>query len=103
MLKDCEVFACKKFNTPQGMMLAACDSEILGKKLKFGDVEVEICREFYFEKFCSKEELINLIKEAKIINLFGNKIMKIIIDMGMAKKDEFKIIDNVAHIQIYKL
>jgi hypothetical protein len=103
MLKDYNMFACKKFDTPQGLMLAACDSNILGKKLKFNDVEIEIHKDFYFEKFCSEEELINIIKEAKIINLFGNKIMKVVISLGLARKEEFKIIDGIAHIQIYRL
>jgi len=103
MSKDCNKFACRKFNTPQGVMVAACDREILGRKLKFNDVEVEIKKEFYFEKFCSEKELTELIKEAKIINLFGNKIMKLVVNMGIARREDFKIIDNVAHVQIYKL
>lgn len=97
------MFACKKFSTFQGLMLAACDQEVLGKKLKYGKIEIEINKDFYFEKFCSKEELIELLREAKIINLFGNRIMKIILELKLAKKEDFKIIDGIAHIQIYRL
>jgi hypothetical protein len=67
-------FACKEFETPQGLMIAVCDKELLGKKLKHGDLKIEIKKSFYFEKFCSAEEIIKLIKKAKIINLFGNNI-----------------------------
>ena len=96
-------FAYKKFDTPQGLMIAVCDAEILGKRLQHGNLEIEISEDFYFERFCSTEEIVELLKKAKIVNLFGNKIMEVVIKINLANKEDFKIIDNIPHIQIYKL
>ena len=97
------MFAFKKFNTSQGIMLAACDAELLGKKPRFNDLEVEIRESFYFEDYCSKEELKELLKEVKIINLFGEKTKKAVIEINLARENDFKVIDKVPYIQIYRL
>lgn len=83
-------------------LLAVCDRELLGKKLKSRDVEIEIKKSFYFEKFGDETELIKLLKEAKIINLFGRKIFE------LAKKEnifngEVKEVGGIVHLQIYKI
>ncbi|MCK4429451.1 MAG: DUF424 family protein [Candidatus Aenigmarchaeota archaeon] len=44
-----KLFACKYFAADK--LLAGCDKEILGKKLKFGETEIEIKKSFYFESF----------------------------------------------------
>ncbi len=95
--------ACKRFNTPQGIMIAACDANLLGKKLKVGDLEIEINENFYFERYCSEEELNKLLKEAKIMNLFGENLKEITTKMNLAKEEDFKIIEGIPHIQIYRI
>lgn len=84
-------------------MVAACDAEVLGKKLKFNGLEIEINENFYFEKFCSEDELKKLLKEAKIANLFGEKIRKVVVGLGLAKEKDFKNVEGVPHLQVYRI
>ena len=94
-------FACKYFKKDK--LLAACDREILGKKLKFGEIDFEIKKSFYFERFAEKKEIIPLLKEAKIINLIGNEIVNLAAELKLINKENVKFIDGVAHVQIYKI
>jgi hypothetical protein len=84
-------------------LLAACDKELLGKKLKFGEVDFVVRESFYFEKFIDIEELIKLLKEAQIVNLIGDKIIGHLIEKGLVNRNSVKLIDGVSHVQIYKL
>jgi len=95
------MFACKYFERDK--LLAACDREILGRKLKFGEIDFEIKKSFYFERFAKEEEIISLLKEAKIINLIGNKIVNLAAELKLINKENVKFIDGIAHVQIYKL
>lgn len=94
-------FACRFFEKDK--LLAACDKEILGKKLKFGEIEIEIKESFYFERFYTEREIKEFLKEAKIINLFGNKIVALATEQKLINKENIKVIDGIAHVQIYKV
>lgn len=94
------MFACRYFKNEK--LLAVCDRELVGRKLNLGEVEIEIKKSFYFEKFCSEEEIRELLKEARTINMFGEKILEIARSQKLAG-DEVKIIDGVPHAQIYKI
>jgi hypothetical protein len=95
-------FACKIYHGNE-TLLAACDKELLGKKLKFGEVDFEIKASFYFEKLVSCDELAKLLKEAQIINLIGDKIVDHCIEKGLVNMNSVKLIDGVSHVQIYKI
>ena len=94
--------ACKLYRGSE-TLLAACDKELLGKKLKFGEVDFEIKESFYFEKFIGCDELINLLKEASMVNLIGSKVVGHLVEKGIVNRNSVKLIDGVPHIQIYKV
>lgn len=95
-------FACKIYRGSP-TLLAACDKELLGKVLKFGEVDFVVRESFYFEKFVDHNELTRLLKEAHIANLIGNKLVGHLIESGLVNRNKVKLIDGVSHIQIYKI
>jgi len=96
------VIACK-FYRGSPSILAACDRELLGKKLKFGEVDFEIRESFYFERFITLEEFSALMKEAEVMNLVGERVVGCCILGGLVNRNSVKLIDGVPHIQIYKI
>ncbi len=95
------MFACRFFE--KDGLFAACDKEILGKTLKFGEVDFEIKKSFYFEKFVGVDEIKEFWGMAKIINLVGNRVVKLSIEEKLINKESVKIIDGVPHVQIYRM
>ena len=63
----------KIYKNGEHILIAACDKEVLGKKLKHGNSIVEISKAFYGETYVSEEELQKSIQGATIVNLFGGK------------------------------
>ena len=66
-----------------GIILAACDRDLLGKVLKFGEIRIEVSERFYGGKLVNEKELIVLLEEADVLNLIGEKVVKIAERMGL--------------------
>ncbi|MCK4730212.1 MAG: DUF424 family protein [Candidatus Aenigmarchaeota archaeon] len=94
-------FAYKYFSREK--LLAVCDKELLGEKLKFEETEFEVKKSFYFEKIAMEKEIEKMLDKAKTINLIGNKIIEIAVKMKLIGNDNVMKIEGISHIQIYKI
>jgi uncharacterized protein len=85
------------------VLVAACDKELLGTKLKHGNTVVEISRAFYEGEDVSEEELQKALQKATTANLFGEETVKCAIKCGFIDPDSVITIDCVPHAQIFIL
>jgi len=85
------------------VLVAACDKELLGKKLKHGNTLVEISRAFYEGEYVSEEKLQEALQGATTANLFGEKTIKCAIKCGFIDPDSVIIIECVPHAQIFRI
>ncbi|MEM5811691.1 MAG: DUF424 family protein [Candidatus Aenigmatarchaeota archaeon] len=81
---------------------AICDEEILGKKLKFGKIEVYINPRFYQGSLINEEEALKVMRKIDIGNLFGNKIVDLAIKNGIIGENNVLVIDGIKHAQFIK-
>jgi hypothetical protein len=77
-----------------GIIVAVCDKDVLGKKLKHGNVNVVISEGFYKGDIASQEQVIEALANAKTANLFGD---------GAVDPECVVVIDGVQHAQIFHL
>ena len=94
------MFYYKIFNEGNDILIAVCDKEILGKKIKRSEGEFEVKKDFYGEKECNEEEIKEILKKATIINATGNKIVKLMIEEGFVDKDKTLKLGDVSHAQV---
>ncbi|MEM2918048.1 MAG: DUF424 family protein [Candidatus Altiarchaeota archaeon] len=85
------------------IILAACDVELIGKKISEGELEIEIKKEFYGGELRDIEDLKNEIEEATIVNLIGNKVVDFAIKNNFVDKKNVLKIADVKHAQIIVL
>jgi uncharacterized protein len=97
------LFWYKIFNVKYDIVVAICDEELLGKKLKYGNVNIEISEKFYKGDIVDEEGAIKLIKLATIGNLIGEKIISIAEKEGFISKENILFIDGVPHAQFVKI
>ncbi|MCK9292970.1 MAG: DUF424 family protein [archaeon] len=93
----------KFHKSPIGNIFAACDKELLGSKIIFDDVEIHINKAFYGVDTITEEELLTNINKADSVNIFGNKICSFLVSKKVITKEQIIIINNISHIQIYKI
>jgi hypothetical protein len=93
----------KEYLTQGEILLAACDDDIIGKTFCEGELQLVVSESFYGGEKISKENFILQIKKATIINLVGQAVIKVALDLGLIGKEGIIEIDGIPHAQIAKM
>jgi uncharacterized protein len=93
----------KIYKNGEHVLVAACDKEVLGKRLKHGNTEIEVSKAFYEGEEVSEEELQKALEEATTANLFGEETIKCAINCGLIDPNSVIMIDCVPHAQIFRV
>ncbi len=108
MNNEIEIAWIKEIETEEyGIILAACDKELLGKKLHKGAIEVVISKRFYGGRLVTLKELKNLMRKADVLNLVGERVVNLAEEMGLIHSDAkifFEDADGrkIPHAQMYR-
>jgi len=84
-------------------IFACCDFELLGKTILFNDLEIHISSGFYGSSKLTEEEILSFLFDADQINVFGKKVCDLLLSKNIITKDNIIYIENIPHIQIYKI
>jgi hypothetical protein len=87
----------------QHMLLAACDAELLGKKLREGKIVFEIHKQFYEGPKMTVEEVIELMKQSTIVNMVGHNVVKKAVEKGLIHPDAVLKVSGIPHAQIVRM
>jgi hypothetical protein len=74
------------------IILAVCDSELLGKKFEEGKKQLDLSSDFYAGEKRSEKDVSGLMRNSYIINLVGKK------STGLAIKDGLITQNNICEI-----
>jgi len=98
------MISAKIHRSEKELLLAACDTELIGKILKLDNgAEITFLENFYSEKEVTEKELILMAKECTTANFFGKKTINALAHAGIITKESVVMIKGVPHIQIYKI
>jgi len=84
------------------VMLAICDSEILGKTLREGKIVFHVKEEFYNGGRVSVEEAMDMVANSTIVNMVGKCCVEKAIKRGYVHPQAVLNIEGVPHAQIVK-
>jgi hypothetical protein len=87
----------------KNILLAICDSEMLGKTLRQGKIIFHIKDEFYNGGKTTVEDAVSMIENSTIVNIVGKNCVKRAIAKGYVHPDAVLQIEGVPHAQIVKL
>jgi hypothetical protein len=85
------------------VLLAICDTEILGKTLREGKIVFNVKEEFYKGARVAIEEAIDMITNSTIVNMVGKNIVQKAIEKGYVHPEAVLNIEGVPHAQIVKI
>ncbi|MCD6414472.1 MAG: DUF424 family protein [Candidatus Diapherotrites archaeon] len=93
-----------KIHEAQGeIILAACDSELMGKNFEEGDLSLRVTERFYNGFELEEEQLEELMDECTIANLVGEKVIAIAVRKKLVKSDRVIRIAGVPHAQFARM
>jgi hypothetical protein len=99
------VFWCNIFFSKKDLVVAICDEELLGKKIRMSDkdLKIDISKNFYGGKLINEKVAVRAMKRATIGNLMGKKIVDLASENGFIIKENVIFIDGVPHAQFVKI
>lgn len=81
------------------IMLAICDSNLLGEKFENGKHQLDLSSDFYRGEEMDDEKILSHIKRAYIINLVGKESIDFGIRYKLIEKNIVVVIKGVPHAQ----
>ena len=93
----------KAYKIENGVMVAACDEDIIGKTFTEGKLTIDVKVEFYGQELKGTEELKDLLKNASMANLTGENAVACGITEGLIENDSVIHIKGIPHAQMVRL
>jgi hypothetical protein len=85
------------------VLVAACDSELLGKTLKFGKIEFPVRKEFYGDQLVTAEEALHNARSGTTVNLLGERIVQCALNAGLIHPDAVLYVSGIPHALIVRM
>ena len=79
-----------------------CDTENIGTTISEGDYEIEVSEDYFGGTVIDENQAIELLKKSDTLNLVGNDIVDMAIDLELVSIESIKKIEGVSFVIIYK-
>tara|TARA_Y100000310_G_C20589928_1_gene767453 strand:+ start:236 stop:532 length:297 start_codon:yes stop_codon:yes gene_type:complete len=90
----------KAHKTEDGrLLLAVCDSDIIGKKFEEGKKQLDLSSDFYKGEEKSDKETTDLMRNAYIINIVGKNAVTLAINENLISGDNVEEINGIPYAQ----
>jgi hypothetical protein len=96
-----KIFALRKIKYQDTLMINICDIELVGKEINKGDFVIDISKNYFLEEEIDEQEAITMLKTSSVLNLVGNRIVKLALELRLAKENSVKVIENIPFLMIF--
>ena len=93
-------FRLKIYRVRGEIVVAVCDSELVGKIFREGDLKIEVKESFYGEEDVNEEEVKRALRMATIANITGKRAVQLAIEMGIIDRENVLKIGDCWHAQM---
>jgi len=97
------MFRLKIYRVRGEVLVAVCDSDIVGKTFREGDLKIEVKESFYGDRDVGEEEVKRALRMATIANITGRKAVELAIRMGIIDRENVLKIGECWHAQMVVL
>jgi hypothetical protein len=85
------------------VLVAVCDSDLVGKRFAEGRLHVEVSKDFFGDEKASPEEIEAALKNATIANFVGCCAVEQAIRLGYVERENVLCIDGVLCAQMVRM
>jgi hypothetical protein len=89
--------------TEQGLLVTACDQDVLGETFEEGDVSITVTEDFYGGESVDEERVVESLARATVANLVGRDVVELAIDAGYVDEANVLEVDTTLHAQFLRL
>ncbi|MDY6778408.1 MAG: DUF424 family protein [Candidatus Nanohaloarchaea archaeon] len=91
----------KVHHNPEGKLVAACDTEVLGEVYTEGKMRLEVDAAFYQDKEVEFVQLLEEMEAATTTNFVGEHLITELVESDLVQEDEVEHVDGVPHVQMF--
>jgi hypothetical protein len=85
------------------VVVAACDSELVGKTARKGKLKLEVCESFYGSEDFEESVLSNFLAICTTANLVGKRAIAAAVEAGYVDEDCALMIGKIPHAQFFRV
>lgn len=89
--------------TDQGLLVTACDPEVLGETFEEGDVSLTVSEDFYGGEPLDEDAVVDSLARASVANLVGRQVVELAIEAGYVDEANVLEVDSTLHAQFLRL
>ena len=82
-------------------VIAVCDADLLGKKFTENNLVLDITERFYKGESLPNEEIIEILKNARNINIVGKESINLALKAGVVEAENIIKIKNIPHALVF--
>ena len=84
-------------------VVAVCDSELLDRKLRQGDLVLHVSEYFYGTTPADEGDVTRALRDGRNFNLIGERAVGIAIGLGLIERSGCMMVEGVPHVQIIRV
>jgi len=85
------------------VMVAVCDSNVVGRKFCEGKLVLEASEDFYCGGLVTTDTAVDMLRAATVANLVGEEAVRCGIEAGLIQKDAVISIGGIPHAQFVQI
>ena len=89
--------------TDEGLLVAVCDSDVLGETFEEGEITLSVTEDFYGGERVETETVIEALSRASMANLVGTETVELAIEEGFVDEDSVLAVEETLHAQYLML
>lgn len=93
----------KVYTQGRERLVAACDSDIVGKTFRSDGLVLDVSESFYHGDEVDEEALVNWLRLATVANLCGKRTVEIAVKNGFVDGECVLVIGGVPHAQMARM
>lgn len=90
-------------DTAKGLLVAACDAEVLGETYEEDAVRLHVREAFYGGDEASLDAIMDALDRCFTANLVGNALIDALLDEGVLEEEEVEHVAGMAHSQLFRI
>ena len=86
--------------TDQGLLVTACDPDVMGETFEDGDVSLTVTEDFYGGDPLDEEAVVDTLARASVANLVGQEVVDLAIEAGYVDEANVLEVGSTLHAQL---
>ncbi|RQH00986.1 DUF424 domain-containing protein [Natrarchaeobius oligotrophus] len=89
--------------TPEGLLVAVCDDDVLGRTFEEGELSLTVTEEFYGGDEVDESAVIDSLARATVANIVGTRAVELAIEEGFVDEANVLEVDGTHHAQLLRM